>query len=105
MGLPPETEGPVFDESPFAGASGRALPRATAWLNLPAILWTLPRSSRISPTKPGAELVQTLLIHAETRRVEIFASFMRYMETLYRLWRQHGEKEGKLAYLRLKAWQ
>lgn len=53
--------------------------------------------------EPGAELVQTLLIRAEARRIEVFASFMSYMETLYRLWRRHGEKQGKLAYLCLKA--
>lgn len=67
--------------------------------------YTLDTSALIAyfADEPGAELVQALLIRAETRRVEISASFMSYMELLYRLWRQHGEKEGKLAYLRLKA--
>ena len=32
-----------------------------------------------------------------------YASFMTYMEVLYRLWRRLGEKSGKAAYLRLKA--
>lgn len=28
---------------------------------------------------------------------------MTYMEVLYRLWRRHGEREGKVGYLRLRA--
>ena len=40
---------------------------------------------------------------AEARTAEAFASFMTYMEILYRVWRRLGEKSGKAAYLRLKA--
>lgn len=53
--------------------------------------------------EPGGTDVERLLILARTRRVELFASFMTFMEILYRLWQRHGEREGKIAYLRLKA--
>jgi ribonuclease VapC len=53
--------------------------------------------------EPGSDRLEELLKSAGTGRVELFASFMTYMETLYRLWRERGEKQGKLTYLRLKA--
>jgi ribonuclease VapC len=53
--------------------------------------------------EPGAERVEGLLRLADSKRVEVNASFMTYMETLYRLWRGRGEMQGKLTYLRLKA--
>lgn len=53
--------------------------------------------------EPGATEVERLLTLARTRRVGLFVSFMTFMEVLYRVWRHHGEREGKVAYLRLKA--
>lgn len=53
--------------------------------------------------EPGGVEVERLLTLARARKVELFASFMTFMEVLYRLWRRHGEREGKVAYLRLKA--
>jgi predicted nucleic acid-binding protein len=47
--------------------------------------------------------VERILGSAAAGGVEVFACFMTYMETLYRLCRQGGEKHGKLTYLRLKA--
>ena len=53
--------------------------------------------------EPGAAEVEQLLALAQRGTVTLFASFMTFMEVLYRIWREHGEKEGKLSYLRLKA--
>ncbi len=53
--------------------------------------------------EPGGTEVERLLTLARTRRVGLFVSFMTFMEVLYRLWQRHGEQEGKIAYLRLKA--
>jgi ribonuclease VapC len=67
--------------------------------------YTLDTSALIAyfADEPGAERVEALLRSAESKQVELNASFMTYMETLYRLWRDRGEKLGKLTYLRLKA--
>jgi ribonuclease VapC len=67
--------------------------------------YTLDTSALIAyfADEPGAERVEGLLRLADSNRVEVHASFMTYMETLYRLWRDRGEKQGKLIYLRLKA--
>jgi ribonuclease VapC len=53
--------------------------------------------------EPGAAEVERLLTLAEAGKARVYASFMTYMEVLYRLWRHHGEREGKVAYLRLRA--
>jgi predicted nucleic acid-binding protein len=53
--------------------------------------------------EPGARQVEELPFLSESRKAEVFASFMTYMEVLYGLWRHAGERAGKLAYLRLKA--
>ena len=67
--------------------------------------YTLDTSAMIAyfANEEGAEKVEELLVLADRRRIEVFASFMTYMELLYRVWRRLGEKEGKAAYLRLKA--
>jgi ribonuclease VapC len=67
--------------------------------------YTLDTSALIAyfADEPGAERVEGLLRLADSKRVEVNASFMTYMETLYRLWRDRGERQGKLTYLRLKA--
>ena len=51
----------------------------------------------------GAEEVQRVLMLAASRKAEIYVSFITFMELLYRIWRQRGERQGKVAYLRLKA--
>jgi ribonuclease VapC len=51
----------------------------------------------------GADRVHGLLAAADRGRVDIHASFVTYMELLYRVWREVDEKAGKAAYLRLKA--
>ena len=53
--------------------------------------------------RPGGDWVENALRLAAQGRVVAYASFMTYMEVLYRLWRRLGEKSGKAAYLRLKA--
>lgn len=53
--------------------------------------------------EPGADTVEGILVLAERKRTEVYASFMTYMEVLYRVWKRLGEKEGKAVYLRLKA--
>ena len=52
--------------------------------------------------EPGAMEVERLLAEAAARRLEIYASFMTYMEVLYRLTQLLGAAQGKAAYLRLK---
>jgi predicted nucleic acid-binding protein len=53
--------------------------------------------------EPGSAQVESILGSAQAGRVEAYASFMTYMEILYRLWKRLGERVGKAAYLRLKA--
>lgn len=53
--------------------------------------------------EPGARIVQELVSLNERAKAVVFVSFMTYMEVLYRLWQQAGERAGKLAYLRLRA--
>lgn len=53
--------------------------------------------------EPGAERVEEILSAADRGRTDVFASFMTYMELLYRVWQIRGEREGKVSYLRLKA--
>jgi ribonuclease VapC len=53
--------------------------------------------------EPGADQVEGILRRARTGGVEVNASFMTFMEMLYRVWNRRGEEEGKAAYLRLKA--
>jgi predicted nucleic acid-binding protein len=51
----------------------------------------------------GADQVEGLLRASQVGRAALFASFMTYMEVLYRVWQRRGERDGKSAYLRLKA--
>jgi ribonuclease VapC len=53
--------------------------------------------------EPGSQEVERLLRAAQNGHAELVASFMTYMEMLYSVWQEAGEKAGKLAYLRLKA--
>lgn len=53
--------------------------------------------------EPGADRVEHVLELADTGRAEVYASFMMFMEVLYRTWRRLGENPAKATYLRLKA--
>lgn len=67
--------------------------------------YTLDTSAIITyfANEAGADAVERILGLADRKRTEVYASFMTYMEVLYRIWRRLGEKDGKAAYLRLKA--
>ena len=67
--------------------------------------YTLDTSAIIAyfANEAGADTVEGILVLADRRRTEVYASFMTYMEVLYRVWKRLGEREGKAAYLRLKA--
>ena len=51
----------------------------------------------------GAETVGEMLVSADRGKDEVYGSFMTYMEVLYTVWKRLGEREGKAAYLRLRA--
>ena len=53
--------------------------------------------------EPVADRVERILARTRGGGVEVNASFMTFMEMLYRVWNRRGEQEGKAAYLRLKA--
>lgn len=67
--------------------------------------YTLDTSALIAyfADEAGAEWVENALRLAAQGRAVAHASFMTYMEVLYRVWKRLGEKPGKAAYLRLKA--
>lgn len=67
--------------------------------------YTLDTSAIIAyfANEAGAETVERILALADRGRIDVYASFMTYMEVLYRVWKRLGEKEGKAAYLRLRA--
>jgi predicted nucleic acid-binding protein len=46
----------------------------------------------------GAEEVANLLVQAQNGKARCFACFITLMEMLYRVWKDEGEAEGKLAY-------
>ena len=48
--------------------------------------------------EPGADVVADLLYQVQQGEVTCFASFMTQMELLYRVWKDKGEKDGRLAY-------
>jgi len=50
----------------------------------------------------GADDVASILRRAELGAVEVYASFMTYMETFYRVWRIAGEEAAKSTYAELK---
>ena len=51
----------------------------------------------------GAENVSEILRQALQRRVNCFACFITLMEVFYRVWRDEGEAEGRLAYEQCQA--
>ncbi len=48
--------------------------------------------------EPGADQVAELLYQAQEGEVVCFACFMTQMELFYRVWKDSGELEGRLAY-------
>ena len=50
----------------------------------------------------GSDDVTYILQRAESGAVEVYVSFMTYMETLYRVWRIAGEEAAKNTYAELK---
>lgn len=48
--------------------------------------------------EPGAEHVSDLLYRAERGKVKVLISFISLMEVLYRVWKDEGKQEGRLAY-------
>ena len=48
--------------------------------------------------EPGAEQVADLLYRAERGQVKVLISFISLMEVLYRVWKDEGVQEGRLAY-------
>lgn len=51
----------------------------------------------------GADRVANLLHQAQRQRVCCLACFITLMEVLYRVWKDEGEQEGRLAYEQCKA--
>ena len=48
--------------------------------------------------EPGAEQVADLLYSSEQGKAKVLISFISLMEVLYRVWKDEGEQEGRLAY-------
>ena len=46
----------------------------------------------------GAEQVAEILVRAKEERAQCYACFLTLMEVFYRVWRDEGELEGRLAY-------
>ena len=53
--------------------------------------------------EPGAEHVSDFLYRAERGKVKVLISFISLMEVLYRVWKDEGEKEGRLAYEQIQS--
>ncbi len=53
--------------------------------------------------EPGADHVANLLRQAAKNKVNIYGSFMTLMEIYYRVWKDDGESEGRLAYEQCRA--
>lgn len=51
----------------------------------------------------GADQVAEILGQARQQRAQCFACFMTLMEVFYRVWRDEGELEGRLAYEQCQA--
>jgi predicted nucleic acid-binding protein len=51
----------------------------------------------------GADQVEDILRQSQSGMVEVYASFMAYMETFYRVWQVEGESSAKRTYAELLA--
>ncbi len=52
----------------------------------------------LKDNEPGADQVADLLHQAQAGEAQCFACFMTQMELFYRVWKDKGESEGRLAY-------
>ena len=48
--------------------------------------------------EPGAARIASLLAESATGKVQCLGCFMSLMEVFYRVWKDEGESEGRLAY-------
>lgn len=64
----------------------------TAWLLDTSALLTL------RDDEPGADAVTDFLRQASDNGAEVLGCFISLMEVLYRVWKDEGEHEGRLAY-------
>lgn len=48
--------------------------------------------------EPGADRVADLLAQAQDGKIKVFGCFITLMEVLYRVWKDEGETNGRLAY-------
>ena len=53
--------------------------------------------------EPGADRVAQLLTQSDNDEVRCFGCFISRMEVLYRVWKDEGENEGRLAYEQIQA--
>lgn len=60
-------------------------------LDTPALL-------TLRDNEPGADRVAEILALAQSSEVRCFGCFITLMEVLYRVWRDEGERPGRLAY-------
>jgi len=51
----------------------------------------------------GADQVAGVLMQAEERHVKVFGSFITLMEIFYRVWKDEGETEGRVAFEQCKS--
>jgi predicted nucleic acid-binding protein len=51
----------------------------------------------------GADQVAEILYRASRKQAHCFACFMTVMEIFYRVWKDEGEREGRLAYHQVQA--
>lgn len=62
--------------------------------------WLLDTSALLTlrDDEPGAEEVATLLAQSQAGEACCYGCFMTQMEVFYRVWKDEGESEGRLAY-------
>ncbi|RLJ21412.1 VapC toxin family PIN domain ribonuclease [bacterium endosymbiont of Escarpia laminata] len=51
----------------------------------------------------GADQVAEVLLQAEEHQAKVYGSFMTLMEVFYRVWKDEGETEGRVAYEQCKS--
>ena len=52
--------------------------------------------------EPGADQVTEILFQAQNNHARVYGSFMTQMELYYRIWKDEGETEGRLAFEQCK---
>jgi ribonuclease VapC len=67
--------------------------------------WLLDTSALLAlrDDEAGAEEVASLLRQAQQARAHCYACFMTQMEVLYRVWKDEGETQGRLAHAQILA--